>query len=129
MIVIVGLLVLVAAVVLAITGFSANTGSAHGLSESFSILGVHISGLSSGQVLLLGVSIGVAGMLGLSMLSGALSRRWTARTSQRELNAVRHDNSVLIQDRQQLSDRLDAVRAPHQATPPATSGPGHPTEG
>jgi hypothetical protein len=59
MIIILGLIILVAAVVVGVAGVLGN-GGAHGLAHGFSVLGYHVT--SSGTVFLYGIAVGaVAG--------------------------------------------------------------------
>ena len=67
MIVIVGLVVLLVAVIIGITGVLANAGIAHPLTENFEVLGYHVTG-STGTLFLVGIVIGALVMPGLSVL-------------------------------------------------------------
>jgi len=67
MIVIIGLLVLIAAVVVAVLGVANNSGGAHSLGDGFALFGHHLNGLSTGQLFLGGIVVGVVAMLGLSL--------------------------------------------------------------
>ena len=62
MIVIVGLIVLLAAVVVGFTGVLTNAGPAHPLTENFSVFGYHVTG-STGTLFLFGIVVGAVGML------------------------------------------------------------------
>jgi len=62
MIVIVGLVVLLAAVIVGFTGVLANAGPAHPLTENFSVLGYHVTG-STGTLFLFGIVVGAVAML------------------------------------------------------------------
>jgi len=108
MIVILGLFVLVAAVGLGVVGVSANAGADHAVGNSFSILGLQVSGLSTGQLFLFGIAVGVAGMLGASMVMGVFGRTVASRGNRRELRKAREQNEVLLQDRTQLAGLLEA---------------------
>ena len=66
MIIVLGLIILVAALVVAVAGVLANGGSAHPVSH-FSVLGYHVAG-SAGMLFLAGIVVGAAGLLGLSLL-------------------------------------------------------------
>ena len=72
MIIILGLIVLVAAVVVGVAGVLGNDGSAHALSH-FSVLGYHVTG-SAGTLFLSGIVVGAAGLLGLSLLLAGARR-------------------------------------------------------
>lgn len=123
MIVVIGLLVLIVAAVVAVIGVATNSGSAHLLGGDFGIFGQHPSGASTGELFLYGIVIGVVGMLGLSMLLGAFTRRLASRGSRRELKASRRETEILRGDRdrltQQLGDERDQhLRAENEQTPP-----------
>ncbi|MFD4947962.1 hypothetical protein ACFWNT_36980 [Streptomyces sp. NPDC058409] len=85
MIVILGLIILIAAVVVAVVGVLTNAGSAHQLTDGFSIFGHHVTG-STGTLFLYGIAIGVLAMFGLSLVVAAVRRPSRhSRTSRREL--------------------------------------------
>ena len=66
MIIILGLVILVAAVIAGLAGVLANGGHAHAVTH-FAVFGYHVTG-STGTLFLYGIVIGVLGMLGLSLL-------------------------------------------------------------
>lgn len=107
MIVIVGLLILIATAAIAVAGVATNSGSAHALGDSFVVFGQHLDGLSTGELFLYGIVVGVVGMLGLSMLLGAFTRRQASRRSRRELKESRHETTAVRQDRDRLVQQLD----------------------
>ena len=117
MIIILGLIILVAALVVAVAGVLGNGGSAHAVSH-FSVLGYHFTG-SAGTLFLLGVVVGAAGLFGLSlMLAGArrTSRRGSAarrglRQSRRETAAASQQRDDLIGQRDDLIGQRDNARA------------------
>jgi len=111
MIVIVGLLVLILAAAIAVVGVADNTGGAHPLGGSFDLFGLHLSGLSIGQLFLWGIVVGAVAMLGLSMLLGAFSRRVGSRRSRRELQESQHEVEALRLDRDRLAQQLDSEQA------------------
>ncbi len=120
MIVLLGLVVLIVAVAVAVVGVVSNSGSAHPLGDSFTIAGQHLTGLSTGQLFLLGIAVGVLGMLGLSMLLGAFSRRLASRGSRRELRGSRRETEAMRVDRDRLNQQLDVERGDRlQADNPA----------
>lgn len=84
---VIGLLLLAAAVVVGVAGVAANTGSAHQLVNAFSIFGYHVHG-SAGKLFLAGFVVGAVGLLGLIMILNALRRNAALR---RELFRFRHD--------------------------------------
>ena len=67
------LLAVAVAVVIAVVGVLSNIGSSHLLTRSFEIFGYHITG-STGRLLLIGVILGAAGMLGSNLLLAGLGR-------------------------------------------------------
>jgi len=95
MIVVLGLIILVAAIVVGVAGVLSNAGSAHALTHGFAVLGYHVTG-STGTLFLYGIVVGALAMLGLSLLlAGArrTSRRGSAsrfffKDSRRETAAV-----------------------------------------
>ena len=123
MIVVLGLVILVLAVALAVVGVSANAGAGHAVGDGFSIVGLNVTGMSTGQLFLFGIAVGVVAMLGLSMLLGVFGRRLASRGSRRELRAARQQNEVLLQDRSKLTGLLEADRRPNELfTAPHTGG-------
>jgi hypothetical protein len=121
MIVIVGLLVLILAALAAVAGVAANSGTAHPLGDNFTIFGLHLSGLSTGQLFLYGIVVGVLGMLGLSMLLGAFTRRAASRGSRRELKVSRRETTALRLDRDRLTQQLEDERAERAAADTSTT--------
>jgi hypothetical protein len=110
MIIILGLIILVAAVVVGVAGVLSNAGSAHALSH-FSVLGYHLTG-STGTLFLSGIVVGAAGLLGLSLLlAGArrTSRRGSA--ARRGLRQSRRETAAASQERDDLIDQRDTARA------------------
>jgi hypothetical protein len=63
--IILGLVILVAAVVIAVAGVLSNSGSAHEFTGGFSVFGVDVTG-STGTLFLYGIVVGAAALLGLS---------------------------------------------------------------
>jgi hypothetical protein len=123
MIVIIGLLVLIAAAALAVAGVATNSGSAHPLGDTFVVFGQHLNGLSTGQLFLYGIVVGIVGMLGLSMLLGAFNRRLASRGSRRELKESRRETAVLRDDRDRLVQRLDDERTESPSADPGSTSP------
>lgn len=102
MIVIVGLVVLIVAAIVGFTGALANAGSAHHLSENFSVFGYHVTG-STGTLFVFGIVIGVMAMLGLSvLLAGARRTAGRGRNARRELESSQREAAFLNQDRDRL---------------------------
>ena len=136
MIVILGLIILVAAVVVGVAGVLGN-GGAHGLAHGFSMLGYHVTG--SGTVFLFGIVVGAVAMFGLwLLLTGArhTSRRGRAarrglRQSQRETAQSRQETAAVAKDRDELIGQRDTARAYSASTlgNGAPSGNGAPPAG
>lgn len=84
---VVGLLLLAAAVAVGAAGVAANTGTEHQLSNGFTIFGYHLHG-SAGRLYLAGLVIGAVAMLGFMMVAEGLRRDAALR---RELGRFRRD--------------------------------------
>jgi len=116
MIIILGLIILVAAVVVGMAGVLGNGGT-HGLAHGFSVLGYHVTG--SGTVFLYGIAVGAVALFGLwLLLAGArhTSRRGRAarrglRQSQRETAESRQETAAVSKDRDDLIGQRDTARA------------------
>ena len=121
MIVIVGLLILIVAIVVAVAGVTTNSGGSHAVGDSFGIFGQHMSSLSTGQLFLFGIGVGVVGMLGLSMLMGVFSRRLASRGSRRELMGSRRETTAVREDRDRLSQQLDDERTDRDRVEPTNA--------
>ena len=129
--VIVGLLILLAAIGIGLSGVWANSGSEHLLGQDFSVLGLQLGGLSTGQLFLYGIIIGVLGMLGLSLLLGVFDKRLASRRARRALKGSQNESQSLRNDRDRLTQQLDdehTERARMESSdPPGT--PGFPVRG
>lgn len=89
MIVIIGLVVLLAAVIVGVTGVFANGGSTHALTDNFAVFGYHVTG-STGVLFLYGIVVGAIGLAGLSLLlAGARHTARRGASARRELKATR----------------------------------------
>jgi hypothetical protein len=110
MIVILGLLIVIAAAGVGAAGVAANGGSAHSTGDSFVIFGQSLTGLSTGQLFLFGIVVGIVGMLGLALLFGTFNRRLASRRSRRELKGSRREGDALRVDRDRLTQELDDAR-------------------
>jgi hypothetical protein len=129
MIIILGLIVLIAAVVIGVAGVLVNHGSGHALVHPFAVFGYHVTG-STGRLFLYGIVVGAVGVAGLSLLlAGArrTSRRGSA--ARRGLRQSRRETAAVSRDRDDLIDQRETTRA-HTAsalgtsTPPSDSHPG-----
>lgn len=111
MIVVLGLIILVAAVVVGVAGVLSNTGSGHALTHGFSVFGYHVTG-STGRLFLYGMVVGAVAMFGLSLLSvGArrTSRRGSAARS--GLQRSRTETAAVSKERDDLIDQRETARA------------------
>ena len=111
MIVILGLVILVAAVIVGVAGVLSNAGSAHALSHGFAVFGYHVTG-STGTLFLYGIVVGAAGLFGLGLLlAGArrTSRRGSA--ARRRLKQSRRETAAASQGRDDLIGQRDTARA------------------
>src|ERR1700722_12366212 len=73
MIILLGLFILVAAMIAGVAGVLSNSGSGHALTHGFAVFGYHVTG-SAGTLFLYGIVVGVAGLLGLSLLLAGARR-------------------------------------------------------
>ena len=140
MIIILGLIILVAAVVVGVAGVLGNGGT-HGLAHGFSVLGYHVTG--SGTVFLYGIAVGAVALFGLWLLLAGVrhtSRRGRAarrglRQSQRETAQSRQETAqsrqetaAVSKDRDDLIGQRDTARAYTASTlangaPPSNDAP------
>ena len=133
MIIILGLIILVAAVVVGVAGVTGNGGT-HGLGHGFSVLGYHVTG--SGTVFLYGIAVGAVALFGLWLLLAGVrhtSRRGRAarrglRQSQRETAQSRQETAAVSKDRDDLLGQRDTARAYTASTlangePPGNGAP------
>jgi hypothetical protein len=108
-IVILGLVILVAAVIIGVAGVFSNGGSAHALPHGFEVLGYHVTG-STGTLFLYGIVVGAVVLLGLSLLLGG-ARRTSRRGSEarRSLQQSRRETAAVSKDRDELIGQRDTV--------------------
>jgi hypothetical protein len=134
MIIIIGLVILIAAVVAGAAGVLSNSGSGHPLSHPFAVLGYHVTG-STGTLFLYGIVVGALGLLGLSLLlAGARRTSRRGREARRGLSRSRRETAAVSRDRDDLIDQRDTARAytaSDLANGPAADGrdPGAGTDG
>jgi hypothetical protein len=132
MIILLGLFILVAAVIAGVAGVLSNSGSGHALTHGFAVLGYHVTG-SAGTLFLYGIVVGVAGLLGLSLLlAGARRASRRGRAGRRGLKQSRRETAAASGARDALIDQREITRAytassPGNGTPrgghqPAASG-------
>jgi hypothetical protein len=104
MIIIIGLVILVAAVVAGVAGVLSNSGSGHALTHHFAVFGYHVTG-STGTLFLYGIVVGALGLVGLSLLlAGA------RRTSRRGLMQSRRETAAVTEDRDDLRGQRETAR-------------------
>ena len=117
MIIIVGLVILIAAVIVGVAGVLANSGSGHALPHDFAVLGYHVTG-STGTLFLYGIVVGAAALLGLSLLlAGARRTSRRGRDARRGLRQSRRETAAVSQDRDDLIGQRDSARASTASTP------------
>ena len=111
MIIILGLIILVAAVIVGVAGVLGNGGSTHVLSHGFAVFGYHVTG-SSGTLFLSGIVVGAAGLLGLSLLlAGARRTSRRGGAARNRLRQSRRETAAASQERDHLIDQRNAARA------------------
>ena len=125
MIVIVGLVVLLAAVIVGFTGVLTNAGPDHPLTENFAVFGYHVTG-STGTLFLFGIVVGAVGMLGLCvLLAGARRTAGRGRDARRDLKRSQRETAFLNRDRDQ---RLEHSQQVGTATPVHSDGAATPPQ-
>jgi hypothetical protein len=110
MIIILGLVILLAAVIVGLAGIFTNSGSTHDLTHGFAVFGYHVTG-STGTLFLYGIVVGAIAVAGLSLLLAAVRR--TSRRgheARRGLRQSRRETAAVSQDRDDLIDQRDAAR-------------------
>jgi hypothetical protein len=111
MIIIIGLVILIAAVVAGVAGVLSNSGSGHALTHHFAVFGYHVTG-STGTLFLYGIVVGALGLLGLSLLlAGARRTSRRGREARRGLTRSRRETAAISQDRDDLIDQRETARA------------------
>jgi hypothetical protein len=111
MIVIIGLVILLAAVIVGVAGVFGNGGAAHALTDGFAVFGYHVTG-STGTLFLYGIVVGAVALFGLGLLlAGArrTSRRGSA--ARRGLKQSRRETAAASQARDDLIDERETARA------------------
>ncbi len=111
MIIIVGLVILLAAVIAGVAGVLANSGGSHALTHGFAVFGYHVTG-STGTLFLYGIVVGAIGFLGLSLLlAGARRTSRRGHAARRGLKQSRQETAAVRQSRDDLIDQRDTARA------------------
>jgi hypothetical protein len=117
MIVIIGLVILVAAVIAGVAGVLANSGSAHALTHGFALFGYHVTG-STGTLFLYGIVVGALGFFGLSLLlAGARRTSRRGRAARRGLKQSRQETAAASQARDDLIDERETASASAAVAP------------
>ena len=110
MIVILGLVILVAAVIAGVAGVLANGGDAHAVTH-FAVFGYHVTG-STGTLFLYGIITGALALAGLGLLlAGARRTSRRGRAARQSLRQSRRETAAVSQDRDNLIGQRDTARA------------------
>ena len=117
MILIIGLIIFGIAALLAVLGVATNGGSSHLINGDFALFGQHITGLSTGQLFLFGIIVGLVGALGLSILRGFFVRGLASRDLQKELKRSHAETLTLRSDFERLQKELAVERAQNLTRP------------
>src|ERR1700689_1782992 len=108
--IILGLIILIAAVVAGVAGVLSNSGSGHPLTHHFAVFGYHVTG-STGTLFLSGIVVGALAMLGLSLLlAGARRTSRRGREARHGLKESRRQTAAVSQDRDDLLDQRETAR-------------------
>ena len=111
MIIIIGLVILLAAVVVGVAGVLSNGGSGHALTQPFAVFGYHVTG-STGTLFLYGIVVGALALFGLSvLLAGARRTSRRGREARRGLTRSRRETAAVSQDRDDLLGQRETARA------------------
>ncbi|MFI8339169.1 hypothetical protein ACIF8W_03680 [Streptomyces sp. NPDC085639] len=99
MFLILGLILLIAAIVVGLAGVFGNTGAGHELGGDFSVFGYHASG-STGSLFLTGIIVGAVALLGLALVMMAV-RRSARRSAQarRDRDLSRREAAAVDRER------------------------------
>src|SRR5579862_8757071 len=142
MIIIIGLVILIAAVVAGVAGVLSNSGSGHPLTHHFAVFGYHVTG-STGTLFLSGIVVGALAVFGLSLLlAGARRPPRRGRQARRGLTQSRRETAAVSQDRDDLIRQRETARVytvhdeqrnytastPKAAAPPVPAVNGHAPE-
>ncbi|MFD9084020.1 hypothetical protein [Streptomyces erythrochromogenes] len=117
MILVLGLIILIAAVVVGLAGIFGNTGVGHelGAGGDFSIFGFHATG-STGSLFLTGIVVGAVALLGLALvIMGARRSARRSAQSRRGRRASRREAVVVDRERDDLIQQRDDARAESSA--------------
>ena len=105
MLVVLGLIILLAAVIFGVAGVLGNAGSDHALTDGFSVLGISVHG-STGTLFLIGIVVGLVAALGLALLlAGARRTALRGNRARRDLKQSRRETAAVSQERDALVDQ------------------------
>ena len=126
MIIILGLVILLAAVIVGLAGIFTNSGSTHELTHNFAVFGYHVTG-STGTLFLYGIVVGAIALLGLGLLlAGARRTSRRGRVARQGLKQSRREAASASQARDALIDQREIARAYTAGQPgDGTNQPGH----
>lgn len=122
MILILGLVVLIAAVTIGVIGVFSN--STHGLTGGFSVFGYEVTG-STGTLFLYGIVIGAAAVLGLVLLVIGARRASRRSVSRRGVTQSRGDTPNVDRERKQGDTRAAEATQARTEDRTAATGPRH----
>src|SRR5580692_9251933 len=109
--IIIGLVILIAAVVAGLAGVLSNSGTGHTLTHQFAVFGYHVTG-STGTLFLYGIVVGALAVAGLSvLLAGARRTSRRGRDARRGLAQSRRETAAVSADRDDLRGQRDTARA------------------
>ncbi|MGR4880327.1 hypothetical protein ACIPUC_12930 [Streptomyces sp. LARHCF249] len=122
MILILGLIILIAAMVVGLAGIFGNTGAGHelGAGSDFSIFGYHATG-STGSLFLSGFIVGAVALLGLTLVMIGARRSAHRAQARRELGTSRRGAAAVDRERERddLINQGDDARAAEPRAPAA----------
>jgi hypothetical protein len=122
MIIILGLVILVAALIVGVAGVLGNGATGHAVTH-FSVLGYHLTG-SSGSLFLSGIVVGAAGLVGLTLLlAGTRRRHRRGSAATRRLRQSRRETAAASQERDDLIEQRDTARANTTSNPGNSTAP------
>jgi hypothetical protein len=117
MVIVVGLILLIAAVVVGVAGVLANAGSGHALTSGFAVFGYHVTG-STGTLFLYGIVVGAIALLGLTLLlAGARRTSRRGRAARRGLKQSRQETDAAIAQRDDLVRERETPRVEKPGRP------------
>ncbi|WP_194819629.1 hypothetical protein [Nocardia sp. XZ_19_385] len=116
MIILIGLLVLIAAVIVGAAGVAANSGEFDASTGKFEVFDYSFTA-SAGELFLYGIVVGAVGMLGLALLlAGAVRASSRSRATRRELRQSRREVAAA-----QRATEPQSAATPHTETKPVWS--------